>query len=260
VFARDDSWLPGVIFNARVAPVAPYAIRGALWYQAESNCGTGEDPRFYRLKMAALIAGWRSAWERPDLPLYFVQLPQYNSPNWVWMRDEQRRAMVGPGVGMAVTIDLAPDGIHPANKIDVGERLALWPLGTVYGKPVPFSGPLFASADRNGSSIIVHFTHADGGLVRAHMVDLKPAEILVGDQIAGVEVCGQDRVWHPAGARIDHDALVCTCDQVPLLIGVRYAWASLCPGADGWNLANRSGLPASPFISDPALVAFALDQ
>ncbi|MBT4822695.1 MAG: sialate O-acetylesterase, partial [Lentisphaerae bacterium] len=164
VWARDDSWLPGTVYNSRIAPIVGHAIRGVLWYQAESNCGEGEDPRFYCEKMKALIRGWRAAWRRPDLPVYYVQLPQYTAPGWAPMRDEQRRAMYEPNTGMAVTIDLALDDIHPANKLDVAERLARWPLAQQYGKDVIVSGPLFKSMHVDGGKAVLTFEHVDGGL------------------------------------------------------------------------------------------------
>ena len=119
-------WL-GAIYNGRIAPVAPYGICGAIWYQAESNCGKGEDPRDYRHKQRALVQGWRKAWNNENLPFFYVQLPQWRSYAWTYAREEQLQAMAVDGTGMAVTIDLDnANDIHPPNKIDVGER---WPAG-----------------------------------------------------------------------------------------------------------------------------------
>ena len=165
-YARSAAWLAGAIYNGRIAPVAPYAIRGAIWYQAESNCGRGEDPRDYAHKMRALIRGWRGVWGRKSLPVYFVQLPQWPSYAWTWMREEQRRALDEPGTGMAVTIDLDyANHIHPPNKIDVGERLARWPLAKVYSRKVPVSGPLFRGVELRAGKAVVSFLHAGGGLM-----------------------------------------------------------------------------------------------
>ena len=143
VVIRNTAGMPGRIFNARVAPVAPYAVRGFIWYQGESNAGRGEDPRNYRFKMRALADGWRTTWQQPELPLYFVQLPAFKdeATGWVRLREEQRRSLSIPHSGMAVTIDLRDTDIHPANKLDVGDRLARWALAKTYGQKIPFSGP-----------------------------------------------------------------------------------------------------------------------
>jgi sialate O-acetylesterase len=255
VFARNDSWLPGTIFNSRVAPVAPYAVRGAFWYQAESNCGKEEDPRFYAVKMKALIRGWRGAWEQPQMPVYFVQLPQYSAPGWVPMRDEQRRALSEPHTGMAVTIDLALASIHPANKLDVAERLARWPLAKEYGRQVGVSGPLFSKVAVAGDRAVVHFDHADG-LQLGAKTDLMPTKRIPGDDVSGFEIIGKEGTWYPATAKIVGDTVVCSSWKVSDPIGVRYAWAPTMPKPNAWNLYNNHGLPASPFISDPELAPY----
>ena len=250
VFARNESWLPGTIYNTRVAPVVPYGLRGVIWYQAESNCGKEEDPRFYAEKMEALIRGWRAAWNKPTLPFYYVQLPQYDSPGWVPMRDEQRRAMQVPHTGMAVTIDLALDQIHPANKIDVGERLALWPLKHEYGREVVPSGPQYKSMAAKGSEVFVRFDALGGGLCTGKKKDLHPTEILPGKVVHGFELCNKAGDWFPAEARIMGNQVRCESAELSKPVAVRYAWATVMPEGQPWNLYNRAGLPASPFVSD----------
>ena len=250
VWARNESWLPGAIYNARIAPIAGYSMRGALWYQAESNCGTGEDPRYYSEKMKALVRGWRAAWAQSDMPVYFVQLPQYPSPGWRLMRDEQRRALSEPNTGMAVTIDLELDGIHPANKLEVAERLALWALGRDYGRIIPVSGPLFRSASFEGDQARIAFDHVGEGLVTGSKRDLQAVEILEGKSVNGFELAGVDGVWMSASAVIEGRGVRCKSDQVPEPIAVRYAYASTMPEDRPWNLYNRAGLPASPFVSE----------
>ena len=256
VYARNESWLGSTIFNARVAPVAPYGVRGLIWYQAESNCGVGEDPRFYAEKMKALVRGWRAAWAAPELPVYFVQLPQFASPGWVPMRDEQRRALSESHTGMAVLIDLALDQIHPANKIDVAERLARWPLAKEYGKNLVPSGPLYRDMGVEAAQVIVRFDYAEDGLTLGRKRDLEPTELLPGSVVHGFELAGRDGVWWPADARIDGNRVVCRSQAIEHPLAVRYAWAEVMPQEQRWNLYNHAGLPASPFISHPEMAPF----
>ena len=249
VFARNDSWLPGAIFNSRIAPVAPYAVRGAIWYQAESNCGKDEDPRLYNEKMKALIRGWRTAWQQPEMPVYYVQLPQYEAPGWVVMRDEQRRALTESNTGMAVIIDLAQNGIHPPNKLDVGERLALWPLAKDYDRKIPFSGPLYQRHQINGNQITISFSHAGAGLRTGSKTDLQPTALTDGKTVNGFELAATDGTWHPASATIQGTTIICTSPHVTSPKAVRYAWAPAMPTLHPWNLYNPAGLPASPFTT-----------
>ena len=172
------------------------------------------------------------------------------------MRDEQRRALAEAKTGMVVTIDLAPDGIHPANKMDVAERLARWPLARDYGKALPFSGPLYRRIQVKGDRVIVHFDHVGDGLAIGRKEDLEPTHILSGSAVNGFEVVGRQGAWHPAKARIVSETVACSSEKVPEPIGVRYAWAPLMPSGKRWNLYNRAGLPASPFISDPKLAPY----
>ena len=256
-YVRSPAWLAGAIYNGRIAPVAPYAIRGTLWYQGESNCGTGEDPRDYAHKMRALIQGWRDAWGRPQLPCYFVQLPQWNSYAWTYLREEQRQAMDVKHTGMVVTIDLDNAGdIHPPNKIDVGERLALWPLEKVYskefspGRETVISGPLYREVSVRESSIIVKFDHIGGGLMTARSTAV---EQVIGDPdtaLGGFELTGSDGVWHEAEAKIEGETVVVSSRQVKRPLAVRYACHPKVPSGTMWNLYNAAGLPASPFCSD----------
>ncbi|MDG2128172.1 MAG: sialate O-acetylesterase [Fuerstiella sp.] len=256
VRARDNSWLPGTIFNSRIAPIAPYAIKGAIWYQAESNCGKGEDPRFYSEKMKALVRGWRQAWNIPSLPVYYVQLPQYPAPGWVMMRDEQRRAMNEPHTGMAVTIDLALDQIHPANKIDVANRLVRWPLFSEYGKHRAVCGPMFKAFHVNGQHIRVEFDYVNKGLATGQKEDLEPTRLIPSQTVHGFEVADASGQWYTARAQIEGRTVLCDSDQVQHPVAVRYGWAPVIPKNEPWNLYNEAGLPASPFISDPQLMTY----
>lgn len=249
-FVRSEKWLAGAIYNSRIAPVAPYAIRGAIWYQGESNSGKGEDPRDYAHKMRALIRGWRSAWQQADLPFYYVQLPQWKSYAWTYLREEQRRAMDVTNTGMAVTVDLDNgNDIHPPNKLDVGERLARWPLANVYSDSVPFSGPLFHAIRVKGSIVEVSFDHADDGLMAGQAGIGKVTEIS-GGTLNGFELTGADGRWHVADAKISEQKVLVSSASVTNPVAVRYACHPEASPDAPWNLYNRAGLPASPFCSD----------
>lgn len=253
VIVRNTAGMPGRIFNARVVPIAPYAVRGFVWYQGESNAGRGEDPRNYQEKMRALVEGWRGEWERPELPFYFVQLPPFSetATGWIRLREEQRRSLAIKHTGMAVTIDLPDADIHPANKLDVGNRLALWALAKNYGQEFAFSGPLFKSATIEGSAIRVEFTHADGGLMIAHKQGLEPAKPTPDADLAHFEIADKTGKWHPAQGTIDGSTVLVHSNAVTNPRAVRYA----CSGApSNANLYNRAGLPASPFCSDLELL------
>jgi sialate O-acetylesterase len=245
--------MPGRIFNARVAPIAPYAVRGFIWYQGESNAGHGEDPRNYRFKMRALADGWRTTWQQPELPFYFVQLPAFKdeAKGWIRLREEQRRSLSLPHSGMAVTIDLRDADIHPANKLDVGDRLARWALAKTYGQKIPFSGPLFKSATIEGDSIRVDFEHTGGGLMVARKEGLEPARPTPDAALAHFELSDGAGTWYRAQATIDGNTVVVRCPAISKPKAVRYA----CSGApSNANLYNPAGLPASPFCSDLELL------
>ncbi|WP_182865451.1 sialate O-acetylesterase [Rhodopirellula sp. JC639] len=253
VVVRNTAGMPGRIFNARVAPITPYAVRGFLWYQGESNAGRGEDPRHYRIKMRALVEGWRQAWGQPELPIYFVQLPAFNNEatGWVRLREEQRRSLDIKQTGMAVAIDLRDDDIHPANKLDVGKRLANWALAKTYGKNIPFSGPLFLSANGDGDSMRVQFEHADSGLMVARKEGIAAPKPTPDTPLAHFELADQDGNWYPAQAMIEGAEVVVRNPRVRDPQAVRYA----CSGApQNANLYSRTGLPASPFCSDLQLL------
>ncbi|HAW97049.1 MAG TPA: sialate O-acetylesterase [Opitutae bacterium] len=256
-WVRSPAWLPGAIYNGRIAPVAPYGIRGAIWYQAESNSGKGEDPRAYRHKQRALVEGWRKAFQQERLPFYFVQLPQWKSYAWTYAREEQLRAMEVAGTGMVVTIDLDnANDIHPPNKIDVGERLALWPLAKLYGKKIPFSGPLFREVEIRGSEAIVRFDYAEEGLIAGRIKSIgKIIEVKDGD-LNGFELADMDGVWHPAKANVKGRTVSVKSLRVSQPLAVRYACHPEAPEGSPWNLYGKSGLPTSPFCSDWGLMPY----
>ena len=255
-FVRDEKWLAGAIFNGRIAPVVPYAIRGAIWYQGESNCGKGEDPRDYAHKMRALIQGWRDAWGKDDLPVYFVQLPQWNSYAWTFLREEQRLATDVKNTGMAVTVDLDNvNDIHPPNKIDVGERLARWPLAKLHSRKIGFSGPVFREIDIQDDIVKVMFDHTGEGLMVGQSTVGKVTESK-NVTLHGFELAGSDATWYAAEAEIQGSVIKVSSPNVPIPVAVRYACHPIAPKNRPWNLYNRAGLPASPFCSDWSLMSY----
>ena len=178
-----------------------------------------------------LVTDWRSRWGY-DFPFAWVQLPNFGGPgrDWPLVREAMLKTLELPHTGMAITIDIGEaNDIHPENKQDVGKRLALWALGTVYGKDVETSGPLPGEAERRGNSVVLHFRHAAGGLVAK-------------GELAGFEVAGPDGL-QSASARIEGDKVFVSSREVEQPTGVRYAWANN-PTA---TLFNSAGLPASPF-------------
>ncbi len=223
---------PGGLFNGKIHPLIPYAIRGVLWYQGEANSADTK-AALYEHQLATLVRDWRSRWGE-ELPFAWVQLPNFNRPGegWSVVREGMLKTLQLPKTGMAITLDIGdPKDIHPKNKQDVGQRLALWALGTVYGKTdVATSGPLPDKHTVRGSEIVVSFTHADGGLKAKG--DLKEFEI-----------AGEDGKWVSADARIDGETVVVSSSDVKKPVAVRYAWTANPTAC----LFNGRGLPASPF-------------
>ena len=223
-------------FNAMVAPLAPYGLRGVLWYQGESNVARA---RQYAELFPAMIRDWR-AWFERELPFAFVQLPGfagYPPPRAIAeLRDVQRRTLAVPDTSMVVTIDLS-DGkdIHGADKTAVAARLAAAVLGRVYGRAdVAVSGPLYRELAAVADGLQVRFDHADGGLVASRT------------PLAGFEFAGDDRRFHPAIATIDGDTVVVRSPDVPTPRAVRYGWQDIPEP----TLRSATGLPAAPFRTD----------
>ena len=254
VRARSDAWLPGRLFHSRLSPIKDFAVAGCIWYQGESNCGMQEDPRDYQHKMRALIHGWRTELGNDELPFYFVQLPGYQpGSNWPYLREQQRLAADVPHTGMVVTIDLQDPDIHPANKFDVGNRLARWALAhhDDDGDDLAFSGPLFSKAVIDGSQIVVSFLHADSGLMIANKRGLQSAIEDASGHLNNFEITADGEVWFPAMAEIRDRRVAVSTPKVTKPIAVRYAYS---PAAKNCNLFNKAGLPASPFCSRPELL------
>ena len=230
-----------MLFNGGIAPLAPFAFTGVVYYQGEQDAG---NPDYYRL-LPALITDWRAALAAPDLPFVLVQLPAFRAPvaepvqetvQFGLARDAQfATANAVPGVGLAVTIDLGEAGnVHPRRKREVGERAAHAALATAYGR-ADGGGPLYAGIAVEGDALRVHFTRIHGGLA------------LRGAPVSGFAIRGGDGVWHHATAAVDGDTVVVRSPEVPAPTAVCYAWAENPPV----TLYDRAGMPASPFRSDP---------
>ena len=234
---EDNSWMPAGLFNAMIAPLTRFPIRGAIWYQGESNTAPERAPLYARL-FQTMIRDWRRAWGQGDFPFLFVQLANFEtSPQSMWpeVRDAQRQTLALANTGMAVTIDIGmPKNIHPTNKQDVALRLALAARAIAYGEKIEYSGPLYRQATPEGNSLRVWFEHAAGGLKSK------------GTELKGFEIAGPDRKFSPAQARIDGSTVVVRSASVSAPAYVRYGWAS----NPECNLYNSDDLPASPFRSE----------
>ncbi len=231
------SWQPAALFNAMVAPALDFRIKGVIWYQGESNA-SAERGALYERVFSGLIADWRAHWQEGDFPFLFVQIANYKAgaqPTWPIVREAQRRTLSVANTGMAVTIDIGdPDNVHPADKQDVGARLALAARKLAYGEDVEYSGPAYRESAVEGNSLRVWFDHVSGGLAAK------------GGALKGFEIAGDDHHFMSADARIEGDSVVMSCDGVSNPKFVRYGWAN----APVVNLFNGKGLPASPFTSE----------
>jgi sialate O-acetylesterase len=226
---------PSGLYNAMIHPLVPYAFRGVIWYQGESNAGRASE---YHELFSALINGWRKAFEQGDFPFYWVQLANYQSPtatNWAFLREAQTQTLALPETGQAVIIDIGDvTDIHPRNKQDVGRRLARLAFNRTYGIDMVDSGPVFDRAEREGSGYRIYFTETHRGLQ------------FPSGTVSGFELADDDQVFHPAEARIDGDTVIVTSPTIENPAAVRYAWRN-APQA---GLFNGEDLPAVPFRSD----------
>ena len=233
---------PSVLYNGMIAPLVPYAIRGAIWYQGESNAGRAYE---YRTLFPAMIHDWRAAWGQGDFPFLFVQLAPFKkiveSPqesDWAELREAQAlTAKIVPQTAMAVITDVGdPNDIHPRKKQPVGERLAKAALGMTYGLDVAYTGPMYDALTIKGNEAIITFVGFAGGLVARD------------GPLTGFAVAGPDGVFVNAQARIEGNSVVVSAPEVAHPVAVRYGWAD-CPVL---NLFDEAGLPASPFRTDQA--------
>lgn len=233
---------PTALYNGMIAPLVPYRVRGVIWYQGEANAA-GTRAEAYRRLLPLMIANWRTAFGN-DFPFYLVQLANFGpdvakvpSDPWPvvpWAVLRESQALVAESVpksGMAVAIDVGnPDDIHPANKQEVGRRLALVALAKDYGKAVEYAGPVAKAMNIRGGMVEVTFDHAEG--LAAKNGDLQ-----------GFVIAGADGCFRPAKAVINGSTVQVSCPDIAKPVAVRYAWAN----SPTCNLINRAGLPAGPF-------------
>jgi sialate O-acetylesterase len=235
---------PGVLFNSMIHPFVGYTMRGAIWYQGEANRSAGSAP--YDQTLPLMIADWRKRWD-DSFSFYYVQLANFGMPTtepgiedgWVNVQDAMRRVLqTVPKTGMAVINEVGEaNDIHPKNKKDPGERLALWALAKDYGKTLVYSGPLYQKHEVVKDTIRISFDHVGSGLKARDATSLKR-----------FEMCGADRKWHWAEAKIEgKDTIVLSSKEVKQPVAARYAWAA---NPEGANLINSENLPASVFSTE----------
>jgi sialate O-acetylesterase len=249
---------PTVNFDGMIAPLTPYAVRGVIWYQGENNGGRGLE---YRQLFPRLIEDWRKQWRdtaaaNTDVPFLFVQLPSCGADptpvaeqGWPWLREAQLLTLKVANTGMATTIDVGdPNNVHPADKLDVGHRLALLARKMVYGENLVACGPLLKDFKiESGGKVRLRFSETGGGLAIGRQPWCGPnVKPYPQDKLIGFYIAGADRKWVEADASIDGDSVVVSSAQVPDPVAVRYGWAN----SPRCNLYNKEGLPASPFRTD----------
>ena len=237
--------LPALLFNGMVHPLIPYGLRGAIWYQGESNTSQAY---LYRSRFRGLIRDWRQQWAQGDFPFLFVQLANFHAApekpensQWAELREAQTLALAEPNTGMALAIDIGEaNDIHPRNKQEVGRRLALAARAVAYGEELLYQGPVFESAKVEGNKLTLKFGQTGKGLSsRAGRKSLR-----------GFAIAGADGTFHWATAQIvDKNTVQVYSDKVSIPKYVRYAWADN-PGE--LDLVNSEGLPAGPFRTDGA--------
>ena len=247
---------PGHIYNAMIAPMRPYAIRGMIWYQGERNAKDAPQAEHYSAQLKQLISHYRSTWHGEScgavsdgFPVYFTQLPSWNPPqqkpvegleaSWAVSRESMRKVSQEVyNTGMVVTIDTG-DAIelHPKNKKPIGLRHAFLALGKTYGFPIVHEGPIFSDFSQDGAKVVLRFESIGSGLMAGRK-----------GKIDSFAIAGKDRVWHWADARIDKDSVILSSPKVKKPVAVRYAWA-MNPSVRNL-LYNKEGFPASPFRTD----------
>lgn len=250
------------LYNGMIAPLVPYGIRGAIWFQGETNTGRAWQ---YRTAFPLLIQDWRGAWGTGDFPFYFCQLANFGEKrstpgdnNWAELRDAQSATLALPNTGQAVLIDVGEaDDVHARGKQVVGTRLAALALAQTYGRAGESSGPIYRKMAIEGGEIRLHFLHLGGGLVAHPLPSTYQPRSTVDrrvpllrnspdSELEGFSICGADRKWVWARASIEGDTVLVSSPSVKNPVAVRYAWTAnpTC------NLYNRAGLPASPFRTD----------
>ncbi len=248
-----NNFTPADCFNGMIAPVYGYGIKGAIWYQGESNGDNLADAVDYANVFPRMINDWRKKWGQGDFPFLYMQLPNFRQAavtpsenNWPWVREAQEKTLSLPKTGMPVVIDAGdPLDIHPTNKLVPANRLVLVARHNVYGEKIVASGPVYKSMKVDGDKIIISFDEINKGLVTASLV----GDNVVnndGQELKGFGIAGEDHVFVWAKAVIQGNTVVVSSDVIPTPQAVRYNWADNPPG----NLYNKNGLPARPFRTD----------
>ena len=230
---HGGSWAPATLYNAMIAPYTKYAIKGAIWYQGETDASAERAPNYKRV-FSALIEDWRQQWAQGDFPFLFVQISSFGSgADWGTLRDAQRRTLELTNTGMAVTVDVGlSDNIHPPDKQTVATRLAQSARAMVFGEKIESASPAFVQATTEGPAIRAWFSHADGLTSK-------------GQPLTGFEVAGDDQKFVAATGTIDHATILVSAPSVRMPRYVRYAWT----GTVTSYFYNSSGLPAGSFTS-----------
>lgn len=233
--AAIGPFTPTFLYNGMIAPLIPYTIEGSIWYQGEANV---ERPEQYKTLFPGMIKSWRSKWNEGTFPFYYVQIAPFeygDQTNSAELREAQFETMSVPNTGMAVTMDIGESyNIHPADKQDVGDRLARWALAKNYDRDVVYSGPLYQSMTVHGNEIILNFTHTDGGLM------------LQGDGSENFQIAGDDHQFHNALAQVQGNTVVVSSPNVDHPVAVKYTWSNIASG----TLFNKAGLPSPSFRTD----------
>lgn len=231
-----SAYIPTTLYNGMISPLIPYTIKGVIWYQGEANTG---EPEKYKNLFSLMIRNWREEWKEGNFPFYYVQIAPYeygDKTKSERLREAQLFSLSVPNTGMAVTMDIGnPSNIHPADKTDVGYRLAYWALAKNYGKSVYYSGPVYKSMKILKDRIVLSFDYADGGLV------LKDRN---GEN--NFEISGKDKIFKKAVVKIDGKNLIIYCNEIKNPVAVRYAWSNTAEA----TLFNKKDLPASSFRTD----------
>jgi len=239
---RLDHNHPANLFNGKIASLIPYPIKGAIWYQGESNANSPEDSKVFAFQLPLMISDWRKRWGN-EFPFAWVQLVNFQDrksdpgapSKWALIRESMVKALATPKTGMTVNIDIGEaEDIHPKNKQEIGRRLALWALAKVYGQKIPYSGPLYSKHEIKGDKVVVSFTHSDKGLVAKD------------GELKAFAIAGADKKWVWANAKIEGGKVVISHPEIKQPTAVRYGWAQ----NPDCNLFNGAGLPASPFRTD----------
>ncbi|WDE96550.1 sialate O-acetylesterase [Lentisphaera profundi] len=250
----ENNTLPSTLYNAMIAPLVPYAMKGAIWYQGEANAGFATDQ--YQKRFTKMIQGWRQAWDLP-LDFYWCQLAQFKKPllepaeasTWVQIQYQQSQCMSLPNSGMAVLNDIGDAAdIHPINKIDAGKRLAFWALNKSYKKEdVIHSGPTYKSHEVKANKVIITFDNTGSGLMTASK-ELHKAVQENSSPLKSFQICAADGAWQWAEAKIiSSNQVEVSHAEISQPVEVRYAWAS---NPEGANLYNKEGLPTGLFKTE----------